>query len=128
MFVCKFININIYLYYSHSPDQQEAIQLPNCNICCSKSADLPFKKHRLVAMSPQTTSTPEPIRITIFPTGSLKDTSNHTNQYFRFLSDARKNNILLICLPGTPNNQFKMDGNGETQPFPMVSALESSSN
>ena len=30
----------------HNRDQQEAIRLTNCNILCSKSADLPFKKHR----------------------------------------------------------------------------------
>ena len=36
---CLYVNINIYIYDTHNQDQQEAIQLPNCNIFCSKSAD-----------------------------------------------------------------------------------------
>ena len=26
---------------------------------------------------------------------------------------------IIITVPGTPNNQLKMDGNGDFQPFPM---------
>ena len=36
----------MYTHDKHNRDQQEAIRFTNCNILCSKSADLHFKKHR----------------------------------------------------------------------------------
>ena len=40
------IYICVYTHDKHNRDQQEGIRFTNCNILCSKSADLHFKKHR----------------------------------------------------------------------------------